>query len=1821
MAVSKSPFSKKTSNDTTTTTTPPLGDAGLNPFEQSNQVSLLDEINNITIAGAVNSGFGDDQLKTTVREEKQALDRAYRSALARIARSRTLDEKGKARARKRITELYNTGMVETPKPGIFSQIGSEFKSFASNPFMYVADDALKLSSTIGRGIQSGIKESFDLGAQNLYKTGGLTAPTGMLMGAPRNMPEPNVVHEIDKTTGKKVKKYVGPEPSFKDFVSQTKDKDFRLAPQTGNGFIDWSVDFAVDFYTDPINRIGVGNFRYMGAAGRTELAVKFGTQDMLSKYPQLVGKMAEIGKFGTAAIPKEVLAAEGIETGLRFRTGFNPMSEKSFKMIPKTDLMQTILSGRSGLFTGGRLLTGAAARKLGVITRTTGKFTPASRAGLKSIGFGFAEGMSDKVVIQEIEQYTAAKWAKGLKSEAYRSNLGNIKELLEEIRVSGGREKIYQLVESPEAFARSTDVKLKDLATRYKAWQDEVRNGVNNIRIKFNTDYGANMKEIAFVEDYLHHKMTDKAFRFAYGPKGQSTKYAGYFKDGDLTSVELGQNTGAAMYRKLRAPEVMPDGSIKYSQFMGEDVVLDDQFPTVIDKVNEIFRRKTGESFDFFETDIFAIADSYAYSMAAARGREAYVRRLLDYGGDVARIINKKVVPDAELLSTLRTSHSGLMAVRQKLMTKVLKTRNLATQKAEAVLKTARQILDEKDAKAFLLDTDIAATTKKLNELETKLNNALIGAAAKSESERGAFVEIHSALIEQVRGMRAAIEMGRLDEQVAYDMLKDIFVKMSPDAKRIPKSASELYDTIVRKMGIGDTAELRETTKRLKALQKQLAETPPTNPEELNALLEIEADLADQINGFKVLSDVKQTADYSEDGLLYTTFQNLSPTEFDPSGAEDYVLRTADTRPITSGYGPEMTSDEIAALRNAQLTDPYSVAVHAIPTEQMADLRDPAWWAEFWHPESGSADAMGFALRRANADLDDGFKMAVSDLMNHGFIETGFREAFPEAAELAEFIALMHHMEFPEGVVPDDVTVDIFKALHDKIYKVAFSLDPFNAEIVTKQIYDDFLGASVEMVLNRESEIVDLINLLVPSKVVHGFDNPMAEDAYSVIFHERYNYASEWGQENITDDLIDGQGSAVMFTSNQENNLMQSIINSDYHTAYFNAGELQNEVIEVSQKMQASQGLQSEIKAAGGKIGGIKSVGSRRVKAAEKAWKQYQQSGLIDIVDANGNKVQVTVEEAQRILAKSEVKLHNKLMAMEEKLTRNLDKSTATIQRDIAYHEQRLATLVDQKRVIERWNESTGDALRSEVEALTTAIQTNPPTGNAGTYSRIWSQRVTDRINNIARLEGTGVKDAWERVATQLSADEAKLALYDGVLIPNSLRDIDAASFAGLADDILDGWTAIESTGVQVPKEMADILKPNIDKLRKAATSNAYFNAYKRYNQIFKIYATMTPGFVVRNAYSATFMNKIAGVENSAIMDGTKAMIAYHKHGPKNWLDVLGITDAADRAIYEEAMRSVMATGRGIQSDFIAPALKGTWGEKLINNRATRLLGNANEFVENSVRFPMALDSMRKGYGYDESVARITRYHFDYTDLSSFDETMKNFIPFWVWTTRNFPLQITERLIHPQYYLAYERVQERYPVSADVMLPYWLSEAGPIGIGGNNVLSPDLPHLRMQSTIDSFIRPSRLLGQTNPLVKLLPELILNKQAATGQPFTGKYEKARGADKAIAWLAENLGVGGIGRTNPEGELEINPKFNYALGNIMPTIGTAQRLSGGAIGGKESYQERALSSWLTALGVPVRNFGPNQQRGEAINRQFNLAKELADLARQGKIQKNK
>ena len=1814
MAVSRSPFN---SNALRTGAIGLGGGSGSDDPNQSRVSRMVDILKrDLKQNKNISVGSDDSGLKTTVSTERRKLDKSYDTALAKIATS-NLSELGKKRAREAADDLYKKGTTDIDVGGIGNTV-REFSKYS--PIYWGAKGAGKLiegvakvTEPVSRGGQSAIKEFDDLLRSVV---GDKASIPWSLAGLLRGLTEPlktDEQRELDK-------KLPEPKASFGEWLDQTKSKDFRLV-NTGRKFIDGTFDFVADVAFDPTTYItigagagakaGVQAVSYVGRSGRLALAQRMLTKDMVKQYPELIGKFDEIASVGVGAIPKHIRKAEGLEFGARF-AGIP---------IKGTEAVAGLVSGPSGIGTMSRLAGSSAVRSVGEkITskapRLTGVMTPASRAIINKLEIGRGLGVDDSTVLKGIAEYSASKAGKGYKAATYNQFLNESKDLVKEIKNSGLEDKVRRIADNPSLMVTEPNARVRELATRYREWQDGVLNQVNAVRAKFNADYGADMKMINSIDDYgVHHKMTQEAFRLAYGRKGGALSK--FFKDADLLPNEIAGNTGAALHRKYTKGEV----------FMGETLE-----EGTIDEINRVFRSKYQEqfgeppSFDFFETDLGVIADSYAYSMAAARSREAYVRRLLDYGTDVAQVINKKMIPDEELVASLNDVYNTLKATRSELNVAVNSGQRLAGKSAKDVLAFAKKALNEKDVASKRLTRESARALDRLIEAETKLAQAYARAGDKSAEQRGMFLQTHAALIEEITNLKGAIQTGRAGEEAAYDALKKLFLAMNPDAKNVPKRATVLYDRITRQMGIRDPQEVAELRKRLNAVQKQISEYDGLDPQELNDLLDIEQSLAREVEGFEYFEDIRQEVyDYAEDGLLFGVVDDIMERRFDPNN--EPTLRLLSTKPIVGG-DPNLTPDELSAMLNAQLQDPAYVGVHALTKDELFDMRVPENFNAFWSPENGSGDAVSYALRQAN--MDDGvFREVWNDVLDGNPIDPMFEDIYPAMADLMRFLGdTVPRMEFPDGIVEDSVNTYVFDVLDDSFKAIAMDVGATaeDAVAISRQMMNDFHLAMV-----AENGATEGLAVLLPSKVFYGSDNGMADGVYSLLLPDNFNYPSRYGQPNLTEEMMDGDiMSPVHFTNSSE--FVQKIIDNTYHSDAIDKVDLleatRTKGEDLATQLMIRGELVAESKKLGGQIGGAKSAGSRRVKAAQKAYDEYLETGLVT-VNVAGKTKKVPREEALQILAKKETKLQKAQDALDKRIAATMDSAQfEQLKRRRIRNEERLAMLFDQRRVLEKWNENVGDALRADIEYLQQAIATQPVTGVAGTNSRAWMKRVNDRINNIELLGDTSVARAWERVSTQLGADEARLAELDMVLLPQAEINLGLAK-AGIngkiVDDILDGWSALKSTGVQIPKEFEELIVPNVEKLRKLAEQNEWITAYKRYNQIFKTYATMTPGFIVRNAMSATFMNKVAGVSNNAIMDGSKAAIAWHRFGPNKWLDEMGITDIAERELFETAYRAVMAGGRGIQADFASPVIKGGLGERLAENWATKKFMRANEFTEDALRLPMALDTLRKGGTFDEAVYRITRYHFDYTDLSRFDETMKNFIPFWVWTTRNLPLQITEQLLRPGAYNAYNNLKERNPVSADLMMPSWMHEGGAMGLGGRFTLMPDMPMNRLDTTVESFGIP-RVIGQANPLVKLPVELLLaDKQLALDIPFTDKYEEAKGADRAVAGLAEMLGMAGvptegIGRRNAEGDLEINPKISYALGNLMPPIATLQRLAGGALGGKSTYQERQLSSILNFFGVPVREVGPRQERSETIGRQFKLGDLIGQLAERGLIDSN-
>lgn len=1740
------------------------------------------------------SGVVPGKQETNASEEASKQRRGYETAMVRILNS-SMSEKEKKKQIDRLKLIHEAGRFEGPS------LAGDIGRAVSAPIKgagRVAKGLFQAGSAVSKSVQSGIQEQADALYLGLKKVGlEDNALVQSTIGAVAPVSAAAAFKKTDKPKA----------VSWTDFKTNYKDPDFKLI-ETGVGWADAVIDFGVDAALDPLSYLGAGAVNYAGKTGRIALATKFATKEMRAKYPMV--DLQKVARFGAGGLPKAVRDAEGISYGVKF----------AGRAVRGTDKLADIVAGQRGVLSNARAATGDIIQRSKALKNVRGKVAPSSRAGLIASGFGRigTQAASEDEIIKQVANYTSAKFGKGAKKLFYEDSLWKAKELVDAMDEAGyDRQQLTKLVEDPLARA-SAPPELRDFAQRIVDWQNELREGVNAIYNKFGLDYGARVNEIGFIDDYVHHKLTSEALEAI---SDERFIRRGWFKTADVTSTELGQTTGAAMYRKYR----------KDAEFMGE--VLETGH---IDEINEIFARKmkdmTGvEGLKFFDDDIVSVMDSYAYSMSAARGREAFIRRAMDFGGDIVQVINTKVIPDHELVQKLNGAYKLLVAARDDLEKQVMGFRRGAEKSAEAVIDRAGRVLDDKARGMTALDKRVDTATKRLAEAEMRLVDALSRAAELNAQQRGAFVETHQALLEDVQRLKRAIETDTVEEAMALEAIKDVYRKVFPNAKRIPDNPTKALNAIKRAKGIAEPEEMKELVRRRDAATAQieeLTESGVDDAEMMNELLDIEVKLSEQIEAFEVLGDVRLKADYAEDGLLYGRWDDLNPREFDPN-VDPRPYRTLDTRPLMRVDG-EMSTDEIAAMRNAFREDPNSVVAHAIDPDEMIDLREPDNWYGFFDNEGPIGDAMARALIAGGVDAAP-FAGAWNDLIQGGNFDPMFEEIYPELAALIDQIGLTGAKTFPDGVVDDDYVVEVFDTIRLTLDDIADKAGAPDPERVGEAMYDAFIR-------NMANEAGDA-PVLFPARVIHGARNNMADGAYSAVLPDGYGYAKSYNP----DDLIGYPTAPVRFTQGDE--VVQQVMDGSLEQASWDIAQemesLTGKVAGLQERVAAKEVLEQEIRQAGRQIGARKGAATKRIKDAEKAFDDYAKTGTFEIQFKGGTK-RVTREEALKIVTRDEAKILKEIAKLEENIAAKTGRSVGAAKERIREKQARLAALMDEKKVLQRWNDGTGEALRGEIEGAMEAIALDPPRGYAGRESRAWSERVGRRLENIKRLEGdvTPEYKAWSRLVQQMHGAEVQLSYLDMFEIPRQQQLLQAAknaAFMGkVVDDVEEGWSIIQGLGVKMPPEVADIMMPNIRQLRDPKNRNMFTDILDFMNDTFKTYATLTPGFTVRNAISAAFMNTAAGATFQAQKQGAKAVRAYLKHGPMRivdgqqvgWLKEMGL-DPSEWDMYETALKAAMATSRGISADLAGPAVRGKFGEFVLNNKFVRgeakinkvvpMGRKANDAVELSVRMPLALDTLQRGAGYDEAVSRITRYHFDYDDLSSLDEWAKRFIPFWIWTSRNIPLQVTEQLLRPQTYAQYDRLRERNQVGSEVVMPMWMSRMNPMPLKDSWMLAPDLPNLRLEEAAQNFADPKKLIGQMYPMFKLPVELaIADKQLAMDIPFTDKYEKARGLDALIAKLGAATGRDWLGREGEDGGLEINPRVSYAIGNLMPSIATAQRLTGGALGGKEQYADRQLQSLATFLGIPLRNPEP-YQRGELIGRQFKTKDLMNELVRRGLVPK--
>lgn len=383
------------------------------------------------------------------------------------------------------------------------------------------------------------------------------------------------------------------------------------------------------------------------------------------------------------------------------------------------------------------------------------------------------------------------------------------------------------------------------------------------------------------------------------------------------------------------------------------------------------------------------------------------------------------------------------------------------------------------------------------------------------------------------------------------------------------------------------------------------------------------------------------------------------------------------------------------------------------------------------------------------------------------------------------------------------------------------------------------------------------------------------------------------------------------------------------------------------------------------------------------------------------------------------------------------------------------------------------------------------------------------------------------------------------------------------------------------------------------------------YTRFFRAWALATPGYHVRNSITNAFMMVAAGGKPRYLSEGAREWNelyrAVYKGGQTIDDYIASIPDMARRKAVNDAYDAMLGSGVG-NAEEIAFNLGG----RLTNNAWTKKNRAAAIWIEQHSRFMLAYDGVRQGYGVDGAQARVRKFLFDYEDISKLDAYARSIIPFWMWTSRNFPLTIQNIYMNPRPYQFYgnlKRALEDEDKTND--LPLWMREAGGFALAGTGLaLTPDLGFNRQAADVAMMSDPMRLAANVNPMLRVPAELALaNKSFFRNREFGEAPIPVQGpVGNLAALLGAPLGLS----PSKGGQQFANEKLLYGLSNAFPPLNQAERF----IPSQDYYSDRGTGFALAQyLGVPVKPVTQQMKTSEQIRRRQELQKLLRSQPKVG------
>ena len=486
-----------------------------------------------------------------------------------------------------------------------------------------------------------------------------------------------------------------------------------------------------------------------------------------------------------------------------------------------------------------------------------------------------------------------------------------------------------------------------------------------------------------------------------------------------------------------------------------------------------------------------------------------------------------------------------------------------------------------------------------------------------------------------------------------------------------------------------------------------------------------------------------------------------------------------------------------------------------------------------------------------------------------------------------------------------------------------------------------------------------------------------------------------------------------------------------------------------------------------------------------------------------------------------------------------------------------------------------------------------------------------------------GVVDGIQAVAaenplldnTALNATEAQLNFYRKELQRLEGHDMTVSDMQGMRraaqTDKTFGKTMVAgmASGWSLMRDGANILPEAGDTIIDSRLKQMFQNTYNVVDQpgllgrwfneatnMFKTYATLTPGFHVRNMLSGMFMNASDGVGLTHQIEGLKLWQEFTR-SDETWL-------AKQPERIQKAFAATFGSGAGgrYTETGIGQRTGNSALDKAVDNWATRKSAALGQRIEGGMRLGMALNSVDNGESLHQALARITRIHFDYSQVSQLDQTMKRIIPFWTFMSRNLPLQITQMYMNPAAYQTYNHLVANFSAPNDPNTPGYWAKLGTwntgLKIGGMPLyFQPDFGFTRLGTDISTLTDPGQMLANVNPVIAAPIDWAQHRDSFYDRSFgpTDFTNQSGPVGTPLSIVARML----PGQTNEAGQVSDN--FTNLVRGLVPPIDQIARLFPGALGGGGD-QQRQGEAFARYLGAPVRTLSDKQIASEQKNKVY-------------------